>query len=51
MPTGCMRQKNSASIEEDLKELAEMDPHAKTIQLLSANPLVSGYLEGGTMTT
>lgn len=30
-------------IEEDLKELAEMDPHAKTIQLLSANPLVMTY--------
>ena len=30
-------------IEEDLKELAEMDPHAKTIQLLSANPLVLTY--------
>ena len=30
-------------IEEDLKELAEMDPHAKTIQLLSANPLAPTY--------
>jgi hypothetical protein len=30
-------------IEEDLKELAEMDPHAKTIQLLSANPLCMSY--------
>ena len=30
-------------IEEDLKELAEMDPHAKTIQLLSANPLALSY--------
>ena len=30
-------------IEEDLKELAEMDPHAKTIQLLSANPLCMNY--------
>ena len=30
-------------IEEDLKELAEMDPHAETIQLLSANPLVMTY--------
>ena len=26
-------------IEEDLKELAECDPDARTIQLLSANPL------------
>ncbi len=30
-------------IEEDLKELAEMVPDAKTIQLLSANPLVMTY--------
>jgi len=30
-------------IEEDLKELAEMDPNAKTIQLLSANPLCMTY--------
>ena len=30
-------------IEEDLKELEEMDPHAKTIQLLSANPLCMTY--------
>ncbi|MCR5403092.1 MAG: radical SAM protein [Butyrivibrio sp.] len=30
-------------IEEDLKELKEMDPHAKTIQLLSANPLCMTY--------
>ncbi len=30
-------------IEEDLRELAEMDSHAKTIQLLSANPLVMTY--------
>ncbi len=30
-------------IEEDLKELAETDPDATTIQLLSANPLVLGY--------
>ena len=30
-------------IEEDLKELAEMDPHVKTIQLLSANPLCMSY--------
>ena len=30
-------------IEQDLKELAEMDPHAKTIQLLSANPLCMTY--------
>ncbi len=30
-------------IEEDLQELAEMDPHAKTIQLLSANPLCMSY--------
>ena len=30
-------------IEEDLKELAEMDSHAKTIQLLSANPLCMSY--------
>ena len=30
-------------IEEDLKELAAMDPHAKTIQLLSANPLAMTY--------
>ena len=29
-----------AWIEEDLKELAETDPDARTIQLLSANPLV-----------
>lgn len=27
-------------IEEDLKELAKLVPNAKTIQLLSANPLV-----------
>lgn len=32
-----------AWIEEDLKELAEMDPDAKTIQLLSANPLCMTY--------
>ena len=30
-------------IEEDLKELAESDPNARTIQLLSANPLVLSY--------
>ena len=30
-------------IEEDLKELSAMDPHAKTIQLLSANPLAMTY--------
>ncbi len=30
-------------IEEDLKELAEIAPDAKTIQLLSANPLVMSY--------
>ncbi len=30
-------------IEEDLKELAESDPNAKTIQLLSANPLCMTY--------
>ncbi len=30
-------------IEEDLKELAEYDPDARTIQLLSANPLVLSY--------
>lgn len=30
-------------IEEDLKELAEIVPEAKTIQLLSANPLVMSY--------
>ena len=30
-------------IEEDLKELAELAPNAKTIQLLSANPLVMTY--------
>ena len=30
-------------IEEDLKELAECDPDARTIQLLSANPLVLAY--------
>ena len=30
-------------IEEDLKELAECDPNARTIQLLSANPLVLTY--------
>ena len=30
-------------IEEDLKELAESDPDAKTIQILSANPLVLTY--------
>ncbi|WP_033168635.1 radical SAM protein [Clostridium sp. KNHs205] len=30
-------------IEEDLKELAEMVPEAKTIQLLSANPLAMSY--------
>ena len=30
-------------IEEDLKELAEYDPDARTIQLLSANPLVLTY--------
>ena len=30
-------------IEEDLKELAETDPDATTIQLLSANPLVLSY--------
>ena len=32
-----------AWIEEDLKELAETDPDARTIQLLSANPLVLTY--------
>ncbi len=30
-------------IEEDLQELAEIVPHAKTIQLLSANPLCLSY--------
>lgn len=30
-------------IEEDLQELAESDPNARTIQLLSANPLVLSY--------
>ncbi len=30
-------------IEEDLQELAECDPDAKTIQLLSANPLALSY--------
>lgn len=30
-------------VEEDLKELAQSDPHAKTIQLLSANPLALSY--------
>lgn len=30
-------------IEEDLQELAESDPNARTIQLLSANPLVLTY--------
>ena len=30
-------------IEEDLKELAESDPNARTIQLLSANPPVLSY--------
>lgn len=30
-------------IEEDLQELAKSDPHARTIQLLSANPLVLTY--------
>jgi radical SAM superfamily enzyme YgiQ (UPF0313 family) len=30
-------------IEEDLRELAESDPNAKTIQLLSANPLCMTY--------
>ena len=30
-------------IEEDLKEIASIDPNAKTIQLLSANPLVMSY--------
>lgn len=30
-------------IEEDLKELAQVAPHSKTIQLLSANPLVMTY--------
>lgn len=30
-------------IEADLKELAKIAPHAKTIQLLSANPLVMTY--------
>lgn len=30
-------------IEEDLQDLAKMDPDARTIQLLSANPLVLSY--------
>ena len=30
-------------VEEDLKELANSDPNARTIQLLSANPLVLSY--------
>ena len=30
-------------IEEDLKEIAQYDPHARTIQVLSANPLVLTY--------
>ena len=30
-------------IEEDLREIAGLDPHAKTIQLLSANPLALSY--------
>ncbi len=30
-------------IEEDLQEIADMKPNAKTIQLLSANPLVLTY--------
>ncbi len=32
-----------AGIEEDLQELAEEVPNAKTIQLLSANPLALSY--------
>jgi hypothetical protein len=30
-------------IEEDLQEIADMKPNAKTIQILSANPLVLTY--------
>ncbi len=30
-------------IEEDLREIVQYDPHAKTIQLLSANPLALSY--------
>ena len=30
-------------IEEDLQELSKSDPNARTIQLLSANPLVLSY--------
>ena len=30
-------------IEDDLREIARLDPHAKTIQLLSANPLALSY--------
>lgn len=30
-------------MEEDLREIAQYDPHAKTIQLLSANPLALSY--------
>ena len=30
-------------IEEDLREAAQSDPDARTIQLLSANPLVLAY--------
>ena len=30
-------------IEEDLKELSESDPDARTIQLLSANPFALSY--------
>lgn len=30
-------------IEEDLQELSQSDPHAKTVQLLSANPLALSY--------
>ena len=30
-------------IEEDMQELAQYDPDARTIQLLSANPLVLSF--------
>lgn len=32
-------------IEEDLRELAEMDPHVKTIQLLSAGAVLEGDVD------
>ena len=37
-------------IEQDLQEIASIEPNATTIQLLSANPLAMTYTPASTMT-